>query len=359
VVAVVAVMAAAGHRVTVCADRIDEAAVRRAGGEPRHPLGSAGVQRVGRQLLGRRLQLALRDRAVRRSGADLVIGDGDLARQDVLLVHNIARREVEELGPAATAEHERSARRQERALREHAFELVIANSELTRREFSRRFAVPAARVAVVHPGVDPAQFARADRAARRGPARAALGLGAGDLVVAFVSSGHFVLRGIDVLAATLARLPAGALAGVKLLCAGSGRNAGLLGAELGRLGVAAPLVSAPRTERVEDYYHAADLLFHPAHFETFGLVVVEAAACGCPVLTSRSVGAAELFRGDGALAVAERPEATLFAPLLEKLLSDPTVRAAVASSQHDAVHGNTWQAYTARFTAELAARGLL
>jgi hypothetical protein len=57
--------------------------------------------------------------------------------------------------------------------------------------------------------------------------------------------------------------------------------------------------------------------------------------------------------------VAERPEAALFAPLLAGLLSDPALRAAVATSQHDAVHDHTWQAYTARFTAELGARELL
>jgi UDP-glucose:(heptosyl)LPS alpha-1,3-glucosyltransferase len=352
-------LSAAGHRVTVCADRIDEAAVRRAGGHPCHPLGPALLQRLARRLLGRDLQLALRDRAVRRQRGDLVIGDGDLTRQHVVLVHNIARREVEELGAAATPEHERAAARQEQALRAHAFELAIVNSALTKREFTRRFGVDAQRVAVVHPGVDPVQFSLADRPARRASARTALGFGAEDLVIAFISSGHFVLRGVDVLAATLARLPQPARPGVRLLCAGSDRNAGLLRGELARLGVDVPLLAAPRTGRIQDYYYAADLLFHPAHFETFGLVVTEAAACGCPVLTSRSVGAAEVFTGDGALAVVERPDAGLFAPVLARLLGEPGWRSRVAGSQHAAVQALTWEAYTAAFIARLRACGLL
>lgn len=348
----------AGHRVTVCADRMDAGAVRRAGGEPLLPLGSQFAQRLGRRLLGRRLQLALRERAVRRCRADLVIADGDLGKQDVVLVHNIARREVEELGAAATPEHERTARSQERALRENAYRLVVANSELTRGEFSRRFGVPLERIAVIYPGHDPVQFAPAD-AQGRAAARARFGIGPGELVVAFISSGHFILRGIDVLAATLGQLPRETLIGLRLLCAGSERNAGLLAAELRRLEIELPLLVAPRTDRVQDYYHAADLLFHPAHFETFGLVVAEAAACGCAVLTSRSVGAAELFTGDGALAVTEHPDPALFAPLLARLLTTPALRDAVAASQRSAVRDGTWQAYAERFVSELGARGLL
>jgi D-inositol-3-phosphate glycosyltransferase len=106
---------------------------------------------------------------------------------------------------------------------------------------------------------------------------------------------------------------------------------------------------------VEHDYHAADLLFHPALFETFGLVVMEAAACGTPVLTSAAVGATELFTGPGALAVATRPEPALFAPLLERLVTEPEFARDVAGSQQRAVAPRTWPAYAAEFMAATAA----
>ena len=48
------------------------------------------------------------------------------------------------------------------------------------------------------------------------------------------------------------------------------------------------------------YYAAADLYVHPTFYDPCSLVVLEAAACGLPIITSRYNGAAELFRGDGA-----------------------------------------------------------
>jgi UDP-glucose:(heptosyl)LPS alpha-1,3-glucosyltransferase len=42
---------------------------------------------------------------------------------------------------------------------------------------------------------------------------------------------------------------------------------------------------------VAEYFSAADIFALPTHYEAWGLVVVEAMACGLPVLTSRAAGA--------------------------------------------------------------------
>lgn len=53
-------------------------------------------------------------------------------------------------------------------------------------------------------------------------------------------------------------------------------------------------------EQIAGYYCAADLFVHPSSTETWGLVINEAMAKGCPVIaTNRCVGAVELIR-DGA-----------------------------------------------------------
>lgn len=359
VLALVRGLAAAGHDVEVIADRIDTGAVRAAGGRARHPLGNAPLQGLGRRLLGRERLLALRESAVARSGAHLVVADGDLVRQDVVLLHNLIGREVEALGAAASAEQRVAAAAQERALRTHAWQLLVAHSDLVRDECLRRLGCASDRVAVVRPGCDPVQFSPAGRAGLRESARRALGVAPQEFLLAFVSSGHFRLRGAEVVAQSLARLAPAQRRGLRVLGVGHEGNTALLRSALERRGVAEGFVTQARSGQVERYYHAADLLFHPALFETFGLVCLEAAACGCPVLTSRAVGAAELFTGAGAQAVVAEPVAAAFAPVLARLLGEAPWREAVAASQCATARAHDWDGYAGRFAAVLAERGLL
>ncbi len=352
-------LSGAGHRVVVVADRAAAADVHRAGGHIRYPLGLPLLLQLGRRLLSREQQLALRERSVARSHADLVISDGDLRHQDVALLHNMMRREVEELGAAADPDHAAAAAAQERALRTNSCRLLVVNSDLTRRELVNRSLCPAERIAVVHPGYDPVQFTLSSRDHLRGSTRRDLGVGDGDVLVAFISSGNFRLRGVEALGESLARLSGRGKDKVRVLSVGSERNSSLLRAALARCGLGQAVIERPRCDHVEQYYHAADLLFHPASFETFGLVVVEAAASGCPVLTSRSVGAAEMFHGEGALAVVDRSDPALFAPLLDRMIADSALRAAIGASQNLAIRDSTWAGYNRRFLAVLGERGLL
>jgi glycosyltransferase involved in cell wall biosynthesis len=55
---------------------------------------------------------------------------------------------------------------------------------------------------------------------------------------------------------------------------------------------------AGHSDRVQDYLQAADLFVSPSDYEGFGLSVVEALACGLPIVTT-SVGVAEQIVRDG------------------------------------------------------------
>ncbi|MFM2477086.1 glycosyltransferase [Celerinatantimonas sp. MCCC 1A17872] len=48
---------------------------------------------------------------------------------------------------------------------------------------------------------------------------------------------------------------------------------------------------------MEDIYNIIDIFLYPARIEEFGLVVSEAMACGCAIITTEHVGANELFTG--------------------------------------------------------------
>jgi UDP-glucose:(heptosyl)LPS alpha-1,3-glucosyltransferase len=54
-------------------------------------------------------------------------------------------------------------------------------------------------------------------------------------------------------------------------------------------------------------YHCADLLVHPALYEPFGNVCLEAMACGLPVVTSRLTGASDIIDSGASGIVTDRP----------------------------------------------------
>jgi glycosyltransferase involved in cell wall biosynthesis len=58
--------------------------------------------------------------------------------------------------------------------------------------------------------------------------------------------------------------------------------------------VAAEGTASP--DRLADLYRAADALIHPAFYDPFPRVCVESLASGCPVITTRCCGAAEIVR---------------------------------------------------------------
>lgn len=69
-------------------------------------------------------------------------------------------------------------------------------------------------------------------------------------------------------------------------------------------------------------YAACDMLALPTAQENFGLVIIEALACGLPVLTTRAVDISTELEDSGAVKVVERtPEA--FAAALEEWISNP------------------------------------
>lgn len=78
------------------------------------------------------------------------------------------------------------------------------------------------------------------------------------------------------------------------------------------------------------YYRAADLYLHAAHVESFGNVLLEARACGTPVVATGVGGIPEQIR-DGVTGVLVRPgDASEFATAVERVLDDDGLRSSLA-----------------------------
>ena len=137
---------------------------------------------------------------------------------------------------------------------------------------------------------------------RRAAERAELGLAADTIALLFVSN-NYRLKGLHDLIDALPRVAKSASGPVRLLVAGRGRPRAFerLAA---RRGVRHLLLFCGHRDSLLDLYAAADVLVHPSYYDAFGLVCLEAMACGLPVVVSRNSGVSEIMKdGDGSVFV--------------------------------------------------------
>jgi glycosyltransferase involved in cell wall biosynthesis len=70
----------------------------------------------------------------------------------------------------------------------------------------------------------------------------------------------------------------------------------------------------------------ADMLVFPSRYETFSLVLLEAMASGTPVITARTVGAAEFVPPDGGIVVEDPNDTEAIVDALRQLVASPDRR---------------------------------
>ena len=193
--------------------------------------------------------------------------------------------------------------------------------------------VPAARMEVIPNGIDVSLFAPLDAEARMAM-RQRLGWPAGRI---FAYAGKLNRgKGLELLLRVWTRYAARHADGhLVLIGSGGGQHLSCeetLRAMVRENGLEARVTFTGYVERVGDYLAAADVFVFPSESESMGLVVLEAMACGVPVIASRIPGVMDMVRdGETGMLIETRDEAAWLAALEGIDPADPAIARQVAA----------------------------
>ena len=249
---------------------------------------------------------------------------------------------------AEGGDHESEWRHQAEADVINCADAICVNCTEEHDQFLRLYGRPKGRLEIVAPGVEHAFFAPGER---RG-ARHALGLPNDVPVLLFVGRIQ-PLKGPDVAVQALAAL--GRPDAQLLLVGGASGQEGSAEVQhlhrlVDELGVRNQVHFVPPQPHhiLSTYYRAADVVLVPSRSESFGLVALEASACGVPVVASAVGGLLTLVdHGETGYLVPDRdPE--VFAHYLREIIEHPSHAAALGTRAAERARRYTWSFAAAR-----------
>jgi len=306
-----------GHEVTIIADYCDLSGVK----FKRAPV-------LGRGSIAKNLSFFFMVRRIlKQESFDLVYSCARTAPCDLLRISDPLHAAWLELGYRFGTPRIRALRPRHRTLLwlekqsiQQARLGLVTNSQLVKRQVRTYYGVPEEKIFVLYNGVDFSRFNLSWRQKRK-RWRKELSL-SGKKVLLFV--GHdWRRKGLDLVQKILPRLPYETL----LLVAGGPALRARQGIRF--LG---------RVRQVEKLYAASDLLVLPTRYDPFSNVVLEALACGLPVVTSPLNGASEIIRpGETGFVVENEPESLL------RAVSGMLVRLPRAETCHRSVAHLSWE----------------
>lgn len=232
---------------------------------------------------------------------------------------------------------------------------VLASCSVEAAQIADLYGADPARIAVVPPGVDHAFFGPGHRP----QARRALGLPADGTLLLTVGRIQ-PLKGIEVAVRALAELCATATkargAPFRLVLVGgpSGphgeRELVRLLHLVDELGVTdhVTLVPPQPHELLSSYYRAADVCLVPSRSESFGLVALEAAACGTPVVASAVGGLTTLVDHGRTGYLVESSDPAAFADCARRIVEEPLLAERQSTAAVLRARRYTWRQTAAR-----------
>lgn len=218
---------------------------------------------------------------------------------------------------------------------------IITVSESAKRDIVALYGLPADRVHVIHEAAAPA-FQPIDDPAERARVRARYGLR--ERLILYVGTIEPRKNLPKLIEAFAARRRSGELREHQLVCVGP---YGWLSRDIEQKIAQLDLADGVRFtgyvpfDDLPALYSLAEMFVFPSMYEGFGLPVVEAMACGTPVITGRNSSLAEV--AGGAIEHVERLDAEAIGDAIVRLTADPDRRAALSKRGLERARTFSWR----------------
>lgn len=285
-------------------------------------------------------------RALWKQRFDIIHGHGNTIQQDMVTAHVCRKANLLARGlPLSLWDShlwlERKQLENSRLMR------IITLSEIVRRDLHRYYGISLDRLVTIPNGVDSERFHPDVRARYREEMRKRYAIKEDEFVVLFVASGNFENRGLFNLYAAIKTSDLR----IRIVIIGGSRP-GLFQRTAKKQGLLSHLIFIPFTETIERYYGMGDALVFPTYFDTFGNVVLEAMACGLPVVVSAQAGVSEIITdGIDGLILKDAADSDTLAQLI-KTLEDPGQRDRLGQAARINALKYTWDEAARKTLAE-------
>jgi UDP-glucose:(heptosyl)LPS alpha-1,3-glucosyltransferase len=214
---------------------------------------------------------------------------------------------------------------EEAMFRHPSLRAVICNSVMVRDDIAQRFGVPQDELHVIHNGVDLDYFNPLLKPQYRADMRTRLGIDDATPVILYVGSG-FARKGVPQLLQALTEMHhQNAVA----IVVGKDKHSRRMQALAASLGLGGRVHFAGPQQDVRPWYGMADVLGLPTLYDPFPNVALEALACGLPVMTTSTCGAAEVLQGRDCGRICDALDTTAQAIALDALLAGDARQLAV------------------------------
>ncbi len=218
---------------------------------------------------------------------------------------------------------------------------IIVSTHHERRALHRLYGVAGERVSVIPPGVDLDLFHPGSQAA----ARVRLGLN-GERTLLYVGRLE-PIKGVEVLLHTLVSMEDPN--GIRLMVVGGGDEQDAEMERLKELSRAlfiddqVDFMGRSEHQDLPIYYQAADVTVVPSYYESFGLVALEAMACGTPVVAARVGGLQTMVKDSQTGYLVPWHCADAFADRLEVLLANEALRQSMGREARSFAESMGWE----------------